>query len=185
MHIDAINQVFSLFRINYHNQYYKAYGDDSLLIQAKKLWLESLSQFAPETILRGAKRVLQENEYLPTLNRMMRACQGNPQDHGLPDAHRAYIEACQAPSPKAAYTWSHPAVYYAGSASDWYFLASSSEKNAFPVFERHYLSLCERVINGEQLPQPNAPALPQTLEQPLSREENLQRMEALRQQLGL
>lgn len=184
-HIDAINQVFSLFRINYHNQYYKAYGDESLLIQAKKLWLESLSQFAPEAILRGAKKVLQECDFLPTLNRMINACQGNLQEHGLPDAHRAYIEACQAPSPKAAYAWSHAAVYHAGVASDWYFLASSSEKNAFPIFERHYNRLCARVINGEQLAAPNAPALPQTIERPLSHEENAKRMEALRKQFDI
>ena len=25
--IDTINQVFALFRLNYHNQYYKAYED--------------------------------------------------------------------------------------------------------------------------------------------------------------
>ncbi|WP_083766879.1 replication protein P [Cellvibrio japonicus] len=184
-HVDAINQVFALFRINYHNQYYSAFSQLELLNQAKRLWLNSLAQFSPEAILRGAKKVIEESEYLPTLNRMIRACQGSPEEFGLPDAHRAYVEACQAPSPKAAYTWSHPAVYHAGCASDWYFLASNSEKTAFPIFERHYLRLCERVINGEELPAPNAPVLPQTIETPLSREENLKRMEALRKQLDL
>lgn len=184
-HIDAITQVFALFRINYHNQYYSAFGDIELLHQAQRLWLNSLQQFTPETILRGARKVIEESDYLPTLNRMIRACQGNPEDFGLPDAHKAYVEACQAPSPKAAYAWSHPAVFHAGCASDWYFLASSTEKNAFPIFERHYLKLCERVINGEELPAPNLPALPQQVETPLSKEENLKRMDALRKQLDL
>jgi hypothetical protein len=40
-------------------------------------------------------------------------------------------------------------------------------------------------MNGEELAAPNLPALPQTLETPLSKEENLQRMEALRKQLDL
>jgi 16S rRNA A1518/A1519 N6-dimethyltransferase RsmA/KsgA/DIM1 with predicted DNA glycosylase/AP lyase activity len=44
--------------------------------------------------------------------------------------------------------WSHPAVYHAGAASDWFFLASSPEKTAFPVFERHYRRLCELVDAG-------------------------------------
>jgi hypothetical protein len=184
-HIDAITQVFALFRVNYHNQYYAAFNDIELLNQAQRLWLHSLVEFTPETILRGAKKVIKESDYLPTLNRMVRACQGSPEEFGLPDAHKAYVEACQAPSPKAAYAWSHPAVYHAGCASDWYFLASNNEKNAFPIFERHYLKLCARVINGEELPAPNVPALPQTIETPLTREENLKRMDDLRKQLDL
>lgn len=183
--IDAINQVFALFRINYHNQYYSAFAQVDLLNQAKRLWLNSLANFAPETILRGAKKVIEESEYLPTLNRMIRACQGDPEQFGLLDAHRAYVEACRAPSPKAAYTWSHPAVYHAGCAADWYFLSSSPERDAFPVFERHYKKLCERVMNGEALAAPNVPALPKTIETPLTREENLARMEALRKSLDI
>ena len=184
-HIDAINQVFALFRINYHNQYYSAFKDNELLNQARRLWLNSLAQFAPETILRGARKVIEESEYLPTLHRMIRACQGDPEKFGLVDAHAAYVEACRASTPKAAFAWSHPAVYYAGCASDWYFLASNAEKIAFPIYERHYLKMCERVMNGEQLPAPNAPALPQTIETPLSREENLKRMEDLRKHLDI
>lgn len=184
-HINALNEVFALLRINYHNQYYKAYSDESVLGQIKKLWLESLSAFAPETILRGARKVIEESEYLPTLNRMIRACQGNPESYGLPDAHTAYIEACRAPSPKAAYHWSHPAIYHAGLASDWFFLSSNNEKVAFPVFERHYQRLCEKVMNGAALPQPNVPALPETIETPLSKEENQERLNALRKQLDL
>ena len=184
-HIDAINQVFALFRINYHNQYYAAFKDNELLNQARRLWLNSLAQFAPETILRGARKVIEESEYLPTLHRMIRACQGEPSKFGLVDAHQAYVEACRAPSPKAAYAWSHPAVYHAGCASDWYFLTTNAEKVAFPIFERHYLKLCEQVMNGATLPEPNVPALPETIERPLSKEENAKRMEELRKQLDL
>ncbi|AQT61933.1 replication protein P [Cellvibrio sp. PSBB023] len=184
-HIDAINQVFALFRINYHNQYYAAFKDNELLNQARRLWLNSLAQFAPETILRGARKVIEESEYLPTLNRMIRACQGDPEKFGLLDAHAAYVEACRAPSPKSAHHWSHPAVYHAGCASDWYFLMTNPEKVAFPIFERHYLKLCERVMNGAELPAPNVQLLPETIETPLTKEENLKRMEALRKQLDL
>lgn len=156
-----------------------------MLNQIKKLWAESLSRFEPDTIRRGARKVIEESEFLPTLNRMMRACQGDPTEFGLPDAHSAYVEACRAPSPKAAQHWSHPAVYHAGLASDWFFLASSAEKVAFPVFERHYQRFCEQVMNGAELPLPQAPALPETTETPLSADENHQRLEALRRELDL
>ncbi len=184
-HVDAINEVFALLRINYHNQYYKAFDKVEVLNQIKRLWLESLCQFESEAILRGARRVIESSEYLPTLNRMIRACQGDPETFGLPDAHSAYLEACRAPSPKAAQRWSHAAVYHAGLASDWYFLANNAEKITYPVFERHYLRLCEQVMNGVRLPEPSAPALPESIEPPLSPDENQQRLAALRQQLDL
>ncbi len=176
--------MFALFRINYHNQYYKAYSDTTVLNQIKKLWLESLVRFAPDVIQRGAKRVIENSEYLPTLHTMIRHCEAESAQ-GLPEAHAAYLEACQAPSPKAAYNWSHPAVYHAGKAADWFFLANNSEKMAFPVFERHYQLLCERVIAGEELNSPEVKALPETVETPLSKTENLDRLKALREDLGL
>ncbi len=184
-HVDALNEVFALFRINYHNQYYKAYSDSEVLAQIKKLWLDSLKRFAPESIRRGARKVIETSDYLPTLNRMIRACQGDPREFGLKEAHAAYVEACQAPSPKAAHHWSHPAVYYAGLASDWFFLASNPEKNAYPVFANHYARLCERVMNGETLPAPDAPALPEQVETPLSKEENRRRMADLKKTLNM
>ena len=184
-HVDAINQVFALFRINYHNQYYSAFKDNELLNQARRLWLNSLAQFPAETVLRGARKVIEESDYLPTLNRMIRACQGEPSKYGLVDAHQAYVEACRAPSPKAAYNWSHAAVYHAGCASDWYFLTTNAEKTAFPIFERHYVKLCAQVMNGAQLPPPHVHALPDTIETPLTKEENLKRIAALRKQLDL
>ncbi|MEJ2444487.1 MAG: replication protein P [Exilibacterium sp.] len=183
--VDAINQVFELFRINYHNQYYSAYSNIETLNQAKRLWLETLSGFEPTTVLRGAKRAIESSEYLPTLNRMLRCCQGEPSEHGLPDTRNAYVEACRAPSPKTNYAWSHPAVYHAGRAADWYFLASNPEKIAFPVFEQHYQRLCARVINGEQLQPPSIKALPKETETRLSKAENRKRLQALRQSLQL
>lgn len=183
--MDALNEVFALFRINYHNQYYKAYSDSEVLGQIKKLWLDSLKRFSPETIRRGARKVIETSEYLPTLNRMMKACQGDPREFGLKDAHAAYVEACQAPSPKAAFPWSHPAVYYAGKASDWFFLASSAEKTAYPVFAAHYNRLCEKVMNGDSLPAPDAPALPESIDTPLPKEENQRRMAALKKTLDM
>ncbi|MBU3069699.1 hypothetical protein KOI40_07690 [Aestuariicella sp. G3-2] len=183
--IDAINQVFALFRINYHNQYHSAFGDVGTLNQAKRLWVESLQRFSPDAILRGAKKAIEESEYLPTLHKMIGFCQGSPELHGLPDVHSAYIEACQAPSPKAEYSWSHPAVYHAGKLSDWYFLSSNVERVAFPVFRDHYRTLCDRVVRGETLPPPEIKRLPEKTETPLSKDENLERLAALRDQLGL
>lgn len=156
--IDAINQVFALFRLNYHNQYYKAFEDAQQLAQAKKLWLESLGEFAIETLLLGARRCIEESEYLPTLHRMRECClAAQAAALGLPHAHAAYLEACRAPRDREAHAWSHPAVYHAGLATGWSVLASATEAAAFPVFARHYAAVCARLRVGETLALP-APA---------------------------
>jgi hypothetical protein len=116
---------------------------------------------------------------------MIELCQGSFAQHGMPDAHSAYVEACHASSPKAEYRWSHPAVYHAGKASDWFLLANSSEHVAFPIFKEHYLSICQRVLSGEKLPRIQVKKLPETIQSPLSKEENQERLAQLRKQMDI
>ncbi|WP_460164725.1 replication protein P [Sessilibacter sp. MAH1] len=182
--IDAINQVFSLFSLNYHNQYYAAFKEQALEVQAKRLWFESLQNFEPAAILAATKAIILESEYLPTLSKMVAQCERHS-NAALPEPRAAYVEACQAPSPKAGYQWSHPAVYYAGLACDWFFLASTPESTALPIFKQHYRELCERVRNGEELKAPKLKELPSPQESVLTREENQQRLAALRAKLDL
>ena len=183
-HVEAINQVFALFRLNYHNQYYAAFPDAEQLKQIKKLWLESLSDYPVEQILKGAKHAIEHSEYLPTLNRMHECCQQGLADIGLPAAHDAYLEACKAPSPKSAQPWSHPAVYLAGRDSDWFFLANNSERVSWPVFREHYQQYCARVLRGESLEVPAPEALERQPSEPLSAEEQLSELEELRKKTG-
>jgi Replication protein P len=184
-HVEAINQIFALFRLNYHNQYYAAFPDAEQLRQIKKLWLESLSDYPVEHILKGARHAIEHSEYLPTLNRMLECCQQGLADLGLPTAHDAYVEACRAPSPKSAQRWSHPAVYLAGRDSDWYFLANNTERTSWPVFKEHYDGYCARVLRGESLEIPEPAALEQIPSAPIAAEEQLARLRQLRKQTGL
>jgi len=184
-HVEALNQIFALFRLNYHNQYYAAFADAEQLRQIKKLWLESLADYPVEHILKGARHAIEHSEYLPTLNRMLECCQQGLADLGLPSAHDAYVEACRAPAPKSAQRWSHPAVYLAGRDSDWYFLANNTERTSWPVFKEHYDGYCARVLRGEALSIPEAAALERKPSAPLSTAEQLARMQQLRAQTGL
>ena len=184
-HIDAINQIFMLFRVNYHNQYYAAYNDTDLLNQAKKLWLESLKKHSPDIILNAARKAIEDSEYLPTLHKMLEFCHPSSSELGLPDVHSAYQEACQAPSPKNMHNWSHAAVYLAGQECDWFFLAGTPEIRAFPVFKRHYELLCKRAMEGEILVIPHPPALPDESHHALPKDEQLTHLEQLRKETGI
>ncbi len=183
--VDAINQVFTLFRLNYHNQYLKAFGNTDELNEVKRLWMEMLQRFEPATLLRAAKSVIENSEYLPTLHAMIHACERHSQQSQWPDAHSAYIEACRAPSPKSTHPWSHPLVYHAGKRSDWYFLQSSAEAVAYPIFKRHYEALIEDVRNGKQLSLPEPHALPPKSEAPMDKATSQQKIQGLRQALEL
>jgi len=182
--IDAINQVFAVFRRNYHNQYFKAIPDEKELVIVKKLWLDSLKRFAPEIILQATKVIIETKEFLPTLHSMIEACE-KVSNSGLLDAHSAYLEACRAPSPKAKAPWSHLAVYYAGKASDWFFLQNNPEHIAFPVFKEKYLEICQRVNQGEKLLSPQYEALPEEISRPLDRDESLRKLSSLKEALDL
>lgn len=183
--VDAVNQVFALFRINYHNQFYSAFSDTQLLNQAKRLWLESLRHRNPEQILRGARQIIEESDYLPTLHRMISACDSAGSTFGLPAPRDAYLEACNAPSPKAAQTWSHAAVYHAGRSTGWYELAHRAENVTWPLFRAHYQRLCRQVMAGNSLSVETPPALPEHGDEPVAKTERLRRLRALREELDL
>ncbi|VUD59063.1 hypothetical protein TDB9533_02581 [Thalassocella blandensis] len=182
--IDALNQVFALFKLNYHNQFYKAYSNTEELNAAKRLWVDALRTFAPTTLLKAAKAIMQGSEFLPTLRTMIRHCEELDQE-ALPDAHSAYIEACRAPSPKANYHWSHLAIYYAGKACDWYFLQNNTEQTAFPVFKTEYERVCAQIRAGLILETPVKAALPQSSAKALDKESNQSRLAALKDSLDL
>lgn len=176
----AINQVFELFRFNYHNQFLKAFPDHDTVIMAKQLWARLLVDFPAETIMFAAEQVVKQQKFLPNVHDVVEACQSSAHKLlGMPDAHSAYIEACRAPSPKKEYNWSHPAVYYAGRASDWFFLANSIESKAFPVFARNYAILVEKVAAGESIEIELPKALPEHIEKPLERKDLQQKMKQL------
>ena len=180
--IEAINQIFTLFRINFHNQYYKAYPEAELLNQAKRLWFESLKHYQPATLLSATKRIIEEQEYLPTLHQMLAFCaEGNK----IPSAHQAYVEACRAPSPKSSYKWSHPAVYEAGRRTDWFLLSTTPEHIALPIFKGNYNSVLSDLREGHQIEIPSLEALPEKSGSPVDKETGISNLKALRKQLDI
>jgi hypothetical protein len=174
----AINQIFELFRFNYHNQFLKAFPDLDTLNMAKRLWLRLLGDYSGEVIMRAAERAVKENSWLPNVHEVLSRCDV-AEVLGLPSAHAAYVEACRAPSPKKDYRWSHPAVYFAGRATDWFFIANEPEEKVFPVFKRNYDILLQRLQNGETLEMDIPVALPENVNIPVSRDEQKKRMEHL------
>lgn len=184
-HVDAINQLFTELELAYHNQFRRAFPDAQRLTMAKQLWLHSLCDLPPQRLLAGGRRAIRLSEFLPSLHSLRRYCEPTAAELGVPELRAAYVEACRAPSPKQGFKWSHPIVYHAGRSSDWHFLAGTPESIAFPVFKRNYELLLQRLLNGDNLDVPVPKALPESIEQPLSREERKARLRELREQLKI
>ena len=184
-HVDAINQIFTELELAYHNQFHRAFSDAAQLTMAKQLWLHALCDLPPARLRAGVRRAIKQSEFLPNVHTLRRFCQPTASELGAPDVRSAYIEACRAPSPKQAQRWSHPIVYHAGRASDWHFLAGTPESIALPVFKRNYELLLQRLLDGEALELPIAKALPESIEQPLSREQRKERLRTLRSELNI
>ncbi len=183
--VDAINQLFTEFELAYHNQFHKAYAQEGSLNLAKKYWMTCLGDFTPEVILRAARQVVRSQEYLPTVAAVVTACENALPLFGLPPAHAAYVEACCAPEPKSQQQWSHPAVYLAGKATSWFALATEPQSVIFSVFEYNYHQLCGRVLRGEVLDLQVPVALPESVPQPLSLEQNKAKLQELRKKFDL
>lgn len=177
---DAINQVFALFRVNFHNQYHAAFGDTEVVNQAKRLWFESLQHFSPAQILKAARQIIEEAEYLPSLQKMMTACEDQLLDLGLPNLRDAYLEACNATSPRVAYHWSHPAVYFAGKETGWHLLTHGTEAESYRHFVRAYRQQIRRVLAGEKLEIDAPLQLEEKPSKPLSVDEKKNKIRAIR-----
>lgn len=151
--IDAINQSIALFKLNYHNQFLKAFANEKDVIAVKRLWLDALNQYPAATVMQAAKNIVKSSEFLPTLKTVLEHCK-QISGEVIPDVYLAYREACLAPSPKDQYDWSHPIVYLAGKETGWHFLSNNSETTALPAFKASYKRLKERAESGEELSRP-------------------------------
>ncbi|MCB1616983.1 MAG: hypothetical protein KDI30_13295 [Pseudomonadales bacterium] len=179
--VNAINQMFAEFELVYHNQFHKAFSSEEKLSWTKRLWFDNLKMFTCEQILDATHQAIRKSEYLPTVCGVIKYIDAL---HGLPDARAAYIEACNAPHPKAEQSWSHPVVYFAGDATGWFFIDNNPEVKTWPPFEKNYEAFCERVYRGEEFHLPDLPALPETISSPMTAHERKEALKKLRDSLA-
>jgi hypothetical protein len=152
-HIEAINHLFAELELAYHNQFHKAFPDHKSLTMAKQLWLRLLIDYTPEEISKATRLTICDNTFLPTPNNIRDYCE-KLINNSIPDVKTAYKEACLSREPRNNKVWSHPIVYHAGKATDWFFLNNQIEAITFPVFERNYEILSKRLRSGECLDVP-------------------------------
>ncbi len=106
----------------------------------------------PVKIKRAAGKLIRESKFLPTLSALRSlATSSTYNDLGLRAPQQAYYEACRATNRTHTGPWSHIVVYLAARETGWMLLESEPQTVAYPVFERNYEILCNRLMAGEKL----------------------------------
>ncbi|WP_281647848.1 replication protein P [Parendozoicomonas sp. Alg238-R29] len=150
-HIDAINAVFTLLEGAFPLKYRRAFPDNQAVDASKRVWLQSLKSYPPRRILRAARKAIDTARFFPDLADIRQLCKLRFGELGLQEPLQAYYEACNARNRTRDGLWSHVAVYLAAKETGWSLLEGEPQQVAFPVFERNYNILCERIMAGEDL----------------------------------
>ncbi|WP_299727777.1 replication protein P [uncultured Endozoicomonas sp.] len=150
-HVDAINAMFTLLEDAYPLKFKRAFQTHEDVIRAKRVWKNSLQEFSPRRILLAARKALDTSKFFPDLSDIRELCKLRYDEVGLKEPLQAYYEACYSPQQTREHNWSHIAVYLAARETGWMMLRSEEQRVAFPVFERNYEILCNRVLEGEDL----------------------------------
>ena len=148
--INAIDNLFLKLELSYHYQFYKVFGTDHRLIEAKKLWAESLKKFPAECINAAVETVIQANDYLPTLTEILKACSGSMGAINIPTPQEAFIEAQKSSSPRQSFPWTHPIIYWAGREVGWELINSQNNNNTFQAFSKTYMRLVQEMKAGRE-----------------------------------
>ncbi|OED44851.1 hypothetical protein ACH42_06560 [Endozoicomonas sp. (ex Bugula neritina AB1)] len=149
--MDAINALFTLLEDGYPLKFRRAFPTHEDIIRAKRVWKNSLQEFSPRRILLAGKRALDASKFFPDLSDIRGLCKFRYDEMGLKEPLQAYYEACYAPVQTREHRWSHLAVYLAAKETGWLTLRSEEQRVAFPIFERNYEILCNRVLEGEDI----------------------------------
>ena len=148
--IAAIDNLFLKLELSYHYQFYKVFGTDDKLMEAKKLWAESLKKYPSECIDSAVEIVINSNDYLPTLTEIIKACSGSMGSINIPNPQEAFIEAQKSSSPRNSFPWTHPIIYWAGKEVGWELINSPNNTNTFQAFSKIYMRLVKELKAGKE-----------------------------------
>ena len=147
--VEAIDNLFLKLELSYHYQFYKVFGTDQRLSEAKRLWAQSLKKFSPSSINDAAEIVIQTNDYLPTLTEVIKACGDSIESMNLPSAQEAFIEAQKSSAPRQEFPWTTPIIYWAAREVGWDLINSSNNVHALKVFSKVYFRLRKEMGAGQ------------------------------------
>ncbi len=152
--------IFARFMTIYGHKFKSVFENETEIRIAKREWALSLRDYTEQELVHAVNRCKEEFVWMPTISEFLSVLKKGFEDFGLPTALAAYQEACLHGDHPRNHQWSHPAIYFAGRATDWFRLRSEEKSQVFADFEFNYRKLCQRVLAGETLEVPLPKGLP-------------------------
>ena len=155
-----VNMIFARFMTIYGHKFKSTFQSEDEIRIAKREWALSLQGYSEAELVLAVNRCKESFIWMPAIAEFLSLLRRDYESYGLPTTLDAYREACMAADHPREYDWSHPAVYHAGRATDWFRLRTEEKSQVFRDFEHNYRTLCRRVVDGESLEVPVAMGLP-------------------------
>ncbi|TYL49402.1 hypothetical protein FXV75_05220 [Marinomonas sp. IMCC 4694] len=143
--------LFARFKAIYTHKFASAYSTTDEVKLAKREWAVALKGFQEPLLAYAVERTKEVHAWPPTISEFLKLISTAYKAYGLVDPRSAYLEVCACRTDPLKHRWSHPAVFFAGSAAGWYKIKSEEERVSWPLFEASYLKVVDRVIAGERL----------------------------------
>ena len=146
-----VNMLFARFKAIYTHKFASAYSNPDEVKLAKREWAVALKGFQEPLLAYAVERTKEVYAWPPTISEFLKLINTAYKAYGLLDPRSAYLEACACRTDPLLFSWSHPAVYFAGTQTGWYKLKSEEERVSWPLYEENYIKVVDRVISGERL----------------------------------
>ena len=167
----------------YPLKFRRAFPTEEDQVRAKRVWKSALKEYPPRRIVKAGQKALDTSKFFPDLGDIRELCKLSYDEMGLKEPLQAYYEACHAPTQGRDYHWSHIAVYLAAKQTGWLTLRSEEQRIAYPLFERNYEIICNRVLDGENLEAEIMKGLEDSRSKDVLRKADEQAEQALRKQM--
>lgn len=154
-----VNLIFARFMAIYGHKFKSCFETQDEIRIAKREWALSLAAFSEAQLVAAVDRCKETLAWMPTISEFLKILETIGAGDGVPGARQAYLEACRYADQPTRHEWSHPVVYHAGRAAEWFRLRSEEERVVFPIFSYHYEMVVRRFRQGELLDQPHPQAI--------------------------
>lgn len=154
-----VNLIFARFMAIYGHKFKSCFETQDEIRIAKREWALSIVAFSEMQLVAAVDRCKETLAWMPTISEFLKVLETIGAGDGVPGVRQSYMEACRYADHPTQHHWSHPVVYHAGRAADWFRLRSEEERVVFPIFSYHYEMVVRRFRQGELLDQPHSQAI--------------------------
>ncbi len=146
--------IFARFMAIYGHKFKSCFETQDELRIAKREWALSLGAYHESQLVAAVDQCKETLAWMPSISEFLAILEQLGAGDGVPSVRQAYQEAARYADRPTQHSWSHPVVYHAGRATEWFRLRSEEEKEVYPIFSYHYELFVRRYRQGEVLDQP-------------------------------